>query len=70
MRDRSAWLWSLISLPLLLTFFHLFFHAKDRYHIPLDSIVAVFAAVAIAEAARIGVRWLASSRRQVAPASG
>jgi 4-amino-4-deoxy-L-arabinose transferase-like glycosyltransferase len=69
-RDRRAWVWSLLSLPLLLTFFHLFFHAKDRYHIPLDGIIAVFAAVAIAESARVAVRLLATSRRQVAAVSG
>lgn len=58
----KAWLWPLLSLPLLLTFFHLFFHAKDRFHIPLDGIVALFAAFAIAEALRAGARWYASLR--------
>jgi hypothetical protein len=59
-----------LSLPLLLTFFHVFFHAKDRFHIPLDGVVAVFAAVAISQTAQLGVRWYASRRRQAVLASG
>jgi 4-amino-4-deoxy-L-arabinose transferase-like glycosyltransferase len=55
-RRPNTWLWPLLSLPLLLTFFHLFFHAKDRFHIPLDGIIAVFAAVAIAELMHASVR--------------
>ena len=50
--SRPLWLWPLLSLPLLLTFFHLFFHAKDRFHIPLDGVVALLAAVALVEGAR------------------
>jgi dolichyl-phosphate-mannose-protein mannosyltransferase len=53
----SLWVWPLFSLPLLLTFFHVFFHAKDRFHIPLDGIVAIFAAVAIVEAVRYSAAW-------------
>jgi hypothetical protein len=48
-RGRPDWLWPMLSLPVLLTFFHLFFHAKDRFHIPLDAVIALFAAVAIRE---------------------
>jgi hypothetical protein len=48
---RKAWIWPIIGLPFLLTFFHIFFHAKDRFHIPLDGIIALLAAVAIVEAA-------------------
>lgn len=66
----NRWVWPVLSLPLLLTFFHVFFHAKDRFHIPLDGVVAVFAAVAIAQTAQLGVRWYASRRRQAALASG
>jgi hypothetical protein len=55
-RGRPAWLWALVMLPVLLSLFHLFFHAKDRFHIPLDGIIALFAAVALVEAARAGVR--------------
>jgi 4-amino-4-deoxy-L-arabinose transferase-like glycosyltransferase len=50
--SRPRWLWPLLSLPLLLTFFHLFFHAKDRFHIPLDGIFALLAAVALVAAVR------------------
>jgi hypothetical protein len=34
-------------LPLLLTFFHFFFHAKDRFHIPLDASIAILAALTL-----------------------
>ena len=51
-RGRRTWIWPILSVPLLLTFFHLFFHAKDRVHIPLDGIIALLAAVTIAAAAR------------------
>ena len=50
---RTHWFWALVSLPLLLTFFHVFFHAKDRFHIPLDGVFALFAAVAIVEGTRL-----------------
>ena len=33
-RGRRTWIWLILSVPLLLTFFHQFFHAKDRFHIP------------------------------------
>ncbi|MBV9893506.1 MAG: hypothetical protein JO020_04990, partial [Chloroflexi bacterium] len=75
----NRWVWPLFSLPLLLTFFHVFFHAKDRFHIPLDGIIAIFAAVAIVEVARYGgVLWfqlrdVAARRAQAErgwPASG
>jgi 4-amino-4-deoxy-L-arabinose transferase-like glycosyltransferase len=52
-RQRPLWMWPLLSLPALLTVFHLFFHAKDRFHIPLDGVIAVFAAVAVVEVARL-----------------
>jgi hypothetical protein len=62
LRDRSDWLWPILSLPLLLTFFHFFFHAKDRFHIPLDGVIALLAAVAISETARWIGRVVESSR--------
>ena len=62
LRGRSDWVWPLLALPLLLTFFHLFFHAKDRFHIPLDGVVAVFAAFALTEALRLARGWLKLSR--------
>jgi hypothetical protein len=40
-------LWPILALPLLLTGFHLFFYAKDRFHIPLNPFIALLAAVAI-----------------------
>jgi hypothetical protein len=57
--SRRAWLWPIIAVPLLLTFFHLFFHAKDRFHIPLVSCIALLAAVTVVEAHRLAHRWLA-----------
>jgi hypothetical protein len=60
-RGKSDWIWPILSLPLLLTFFHLFFHAKDRFHIPLDGFVALLAALAITEAVRFAARALSSS---------
>jgi hypothetical protein len=50
---RPKWIWPVLALPFLLTFFHLFFHAKDRFHIPLVGIIAVLAAIAMSEAARL-----------------
>jgi 4-amino-4-deoxy-L-arabinose transferase-like glycosyltransferase len=67
LRERPGWLWPLLSMPLLLTFFHVFFHAKDRFHMPLVGIIAIFASVAIVEAVRL-VRRLV--RRFSARASG
>jgi hypothetical protein len=55
---RQMWVWPIIGLPFLLTFFHIFFHAKDRFHIPLDGFIALLAAVALAEGAtRIAALW-------------
>jgi 4-amino-4-deoxy-L-arabinose transferase-like glycosyltransferase len=34
----------LAALPILLVAFHLFFHAKDRFHVPLNPVFAVLAA--------------------------
>jgi hypothetical protein len=51
---RPRWIWPILALPLLLTFFHLFFHAKDRFHMPLVGIIALLAAIAIGQLA-----WLA-----------
>src|SRR5947209_5411303 len=50
--SRPTWSVPLLSLPVLLTFFHVFFHAKDRFHIPLDGIIAIVAAPAIVEVVR------------------
>jgi len=49
---RPRWIWAILAVPFLLTFFHLFFHAKDRFHMPLVGIIAFLAAIAITEAAR------------------
>ncbi len=63
---RQAWVLPILALPALLVVFHLFFHAKDRFHIPIDPFVAVLAAVALVE---LGV-WIARrvrSGRSVQP---
>src|SRR6185436_4956729 len=44
---QQAALLPILAVPLLLTFFHLFFHAKDRFHVPLDPFFAILAALAI-----------------------
>jgi hypothetical protein len=62
-RHHEPWLWPMLALPFLLTSFHLFFHAKDRFHMPLDGIVAVFAAVAVTESARLARRLIHPSVR-------
>ncbi|MBV9358091.1 MAG: hypothetical protein JO023_21480, partial [Chloroflexi bacterium] len=51
---RQPWVLPILALPALLILFHLFFHAKDRFHIPIDPFVAILAAVALVE---LGV-WL------------
>jgi hypothetical protein len=61
LRGRPSWVWPLVSLPMWLTFFHLLFHAKDRFHMPLDGIIAIFAAVALVELWQL-VRTTARSR--------
>jgi 4-amino-4-deoxy-L-arabinose transferase-like glycosyltransferase len=64
--SRPNWLWPILSVPLLLTFFHIFFHAKDRFHVPLDGIIALFAATAIVEMVRLLQRsFLAIRHRPV-----
>jgi 4-amino-4-deoxy-L-arabinose transferase-like glycosyltransferase len=55
-RRRPAWIWPILALPFLLTFFHLFFHAKDRFHIPLDGIFALLAATSIVEGLKLAGR--------------
>jgi 4-amino-4-deoxy-L-arabinose transferase-like glycosyltransferase len=37
----------LLLLPVLLTGFHLFFHAKDRFHLPIDPFIGIMAAYAL-----------------------
>jgi hypothetical protein len=44
---RRAQLWPLLLLPVLLTGFHLFFHAKDRFHLPIDPFIGIMAGYAI-----------------------
>jgi hypothetical protein len=66
----NARVWALLSLPVLLTVFHLFFHAKDRFHIPVDGLIALFAAIAMVEIAQSALALLASRRSQTAIASG
>jgi hypothetical protein len=64
--NRPAQLLPILSIPLLLTLFHVFFHAKDRFHIPLDGIIALCAAVTVVEATRVLSRWAAAQRHHVA----
>jgi 4-amino-4-deoxy-L-arabinose transferase-like glycosyltransferase len=47
---RRVTLVSIVAVPLPLTFFHLFFHAKDRFHVPLDPFIAILAAIALVSA--------------------
>jgi len=44
-RTRPEWIVPILAVPLLLTLFHLFFHAKDRFHMPLAAVMALLAAV-------------------------
>jgi 4-amino-4-deoxy-L-arabinose transferase-like glycosyltransferase len=67
LRTPPEWIVPILAVPLLLTFFHLFFHAKDRFHMPLAAVIALLAAVAIAESGQLAVRWAGRMRRQ-APA--
>jgi len=53
---RPTWILPLLALPLLLTFFHLFFHAKDRFHMPLVGIIALLAATGIGQVAQLASR--------------
>ncbi len=46
--------WPLLSLLFLLIGFHLFFHAKDRFHVPLAPFIALLAAIPIGK----GGQWL------------
>jgi 4-amino-4-deoxy-L-arabinose transferase-like glycosyltransferase len=43
-------LWPLLLLPVLLTGFHFFFHAKDRFHLPIDPFIALVAAYGLVAA--------------------
>jgi len=62
LRRPPGWIWPIVALPLLLTFFHVFFHAKDRFHTPLDGIVALLAAVAITEAVRLPALFMGKQK--------
>jgi 4-amino-4-deoxy-L-arabinose transferase-like glycosyltransferase len=42
----------LLALPVLLAAFHMLFHAKDRFHVPLTPFLAVLAAVSVCAAAK------------------
>jgi hypothetical protein len=44
---RRTELFPVVALPIMLTFFHFFFHAKDRFHIPLEPMIAILAALAL-----------------------
>jgi hypothetical protein len=66
-QTRHDWIVPILAVPLLLTFFHFFFHAKDRFHMPLAAVIALLAAVAITEIVHLAVRWANGIRRQ-APA--
>jgi hypothetical protein len=46
---RRVDLWPLLLLPVLLTGFHLFFHAKDRFHLPIDPFIALLAAYGLSQ---------------------
>jgi hypothetical protein len=60
---RPTWILPILALPFLLTFFHLFFHAKDRFHMPLVGIIALLAAVAIDTGARAAVSGWTRGRK-------
>jgi len=62
---RRTTLLPLVAVPLLLTFFHLFFHAKDRFHIPLEPFIAILAVIALAGARDLVAQ--ARSRRALRP---
>jgi hypothetical protein len=47
---RRVEVWPLLLLPVLLTGFHLFFHAKDRFHLPIDPFIALLAGYALVTA--------------------
>jgi len=61
-RGESTWVWPMLTLPLLLTLFHMFFHAKDRFHIPLAGPIAVLAALTLAEVSNVALRWISERR--------
>jgi hypothetical protein len=63
LRQQNTWIWPILAVPLLLTFFHLFFHAKDRFHIPLDGVIALLSAIAVVEGARLARRYMAQTRQ-------
>jgi 4-amino-4-deoxy-L-arabinose transferase-like glycosyltransferase len=53
---RRVDVWPLLLLPVLLTGFHLFFHAKDRFHLPIDPFIGIVAAYALCHIARLVAR--------------
>jgi hypothetical protein len=61
--ERPRWIWPILALPFLLTFFHLFFQAKDRFHMPLVGIIALLASIGIFEGVRLARAWAASVLR-------
>ncbi len=46
-RGTRQGVWPLLSLPVLLTGFHLAFHSMNRYHLPLAPALAILAAVTL-----------------------
>jgi hypothetical protein len=61
---RPNWIFPILALPFLLTFFHVFFHAKDRFHMPLVGIIALLSATALVELGRLMMpRWAARRGR-------
>ena len=50
---RRLQLWPLLLLPVLLTGFHLFFHAKDRFHLPVDPFIGIMAGYALVAAQKL-----------------
>jgi hypothetical protein len=50
---RRVELWPLLLLPLLLTSFHFFFHAKDRFHLPIDPFIGIMAAYGLVAAQKL-----------------
>jgi 4-amino-4-deoxy-L-arabinose transferase-like glycosyltransferase len=63
--SRRIELWPLLLLPVLLTGFHLVFHAKDRFHLPIDPFIGIMAAYAVIRLAHLAQ---AAARPSASPA--
>jgi hypothetical protein len=59
--SRRIEVWPLLLFPVLLTGFHLFFHAKDRFHLPIDPFIGIVAAYAVIRLAHLAQAAMARS---------